>query len=196
MSEVAEPEAREAILRAADQLFYERGFQSVPMDALRDRAGVPLKGIYACFPSKDALVHAYLTRQDDRWRDGVEAYVTERSSDPCEQLLLLFDSVEARIRNQERYRGCAFHNAFGELGGTSTDAVEIVRSHKRHLRDFLARTARRARLRRPDQIASQLMLLAEGALITAAIDRDPTVARRAKAAATVLVDAARPAQLS
>ncbi|MGH9064071.1 MAG: TetR/AcrR family transcriptional regulator [Acidimicrobiales bacterium] len=188
---MTEEEVREAILSAADQLFYERGFQSVPMDELRDKAGVPLKRIYACFPSKDDLVRAYLAHQDDRWRDGVESYVKKRSDDPVEQLLLVFDAVEARARHQARFRGCAFHNAFGELGGTCPDAVAVVRSHKHHLRDFLVRTARRAGLRRPAELGLQLLLLAEGALITAAIDDDPGVPRRARAAAAVLVDSAR-----
>jgi AcrR family transcriptional regulator len=188
---ITDDEIYEAILSAADQLFYERGFQSVPMDELRDRAGVPLKRIYACFPSKADLVNAYLARQDDRWRDRVESYVTERSDDPTEQLLLVFDAVEARVRSQSPFRGCAFHNAFGELGGTSPNAAAVVRSHKHHLRAFLVRMARRAGLRRPADVALQLMLLAEGALITAAIDADPTVCRRAKAAAAILIDAAR-----
>ncbi len=190
MAVAEEEEIREAILSAADDLFYERGFQSVPMDELRDRAGVPLKRIYACFPSKTDLVNAYLARQDERWRDRVEAYVTKRSDDPHEQLLLVFDAVEARIRNQAPFRGCAFHNAFGELGGTSPDAAAVVRSHKHHLRDFLTRAARRAGLRRPSDLALQLMLLIEGALITAAIDDDPTIPRRARAAAALLIDAA------
>ncbi|MGH3273663.1 MAG: TetR/AcrR family transcriptional regulator [Streptosporangiaceae bacterium] len=184
-------QTREAILMAADRLFYERGFQSVPMDELRDAAGVPLKRIYACFPSKADLVGAYLSRQDDRWRDGVESYVTRHSSDPREQLLLVFDALELWIRSQAPFRGCAFHNAFGELGGTHPDAAAVVRSHKRHLRDFLTRTARRAGLRHPADVALHLMLLAEGSLITAGIDGDPGIPRRAKAAAAVIIDAAR-----
>jgi AcrR family transcriptional regulator len=183
-------ETREAVLDAADRLFYERGFQAVSMDELRAAAGVPLKRMYATFPSKADLVDAYLARQDERWRDAVEAYVARRSTDPRDQLLLVFDAIEARVRNQSPFRGCAFHNAFGELGGVSPDAAAIVRSHKHHLREFLTRTARKADLRRPAELALQLMLLAEGALVTAAIDDDIKIPRRAKAAAAVLIDAA------
>ncbi|MGH9104598.1 MAG: TetR/AcrR family transcriptional regulator [Acidimicrobiales bacterium] len=186
---MTEDNIRETILDTAETLFYERGFQAVPMDELRDRAGVPLKRIYACFPSKTDLVQAYLERQDERWRDAVEIYVTARSADPREQLLLVFDAVEARARGQS-FRGCAFHNAFGELGGTSAPTAAIVRAHKHHLRDFLTRTARRAGLRRPAEVALQLFLLAEGALVTAAIDDDPNIPRRAKAAAAAVVAAA------
>ena len=181
---------RGAILDAADELFYRRGVQAVGMDELRDRAGVTLKRMYNAFPSKAELVEAYLIRRDERWRDAIEDYVTRRSNDPREQLLLVFDALQAWIRSQPDFRGCAFHNAVGELGGTSPTATSIVRSNKQHLRAFLQRTAHRAGLRGAAEVAFQLMLLAEGALITAAIDGDPDVPLQAKAAARVLIDAA------
>ncbi|MGH3194742.1 MAG: TetR/AcrR family transcriptional regulator [Streptosporangiaceae bacterium] len=190
MSSVSDTDARDAVLEAADRLFYQRGFQSVSMDELRDAAGVPLKRIYASFPSKADLVQAYLARRDERWRDEIERYVTRRSDDPREQLLGVFDALEAWMRHTTPYRGCAFHNAFGELSGTSPSAARLVRDNKHHLREFLARTARRAGLRQPAELALQLMLLAEGALITAAIDDDPAVPRSAKTAAAVLISAA------
>jgi AcrR family transcriptional regulator len=183
-------QAREEILRAADELFYARGVQSVSMDQIRDRAGVPLKRIYAASPSKNDLVQAYLVRRDERWRHAIEGYVTRHSDDPREQLLMVFDALHRWTSSQPEFRGCAFHNAIGELGGTSATAAAIVRSNKNHLRAFLERTARRARLSHPREVAFQLMLLAEGALVTAAVDGDPDVPRRARHAAQILIDAA------
>ena len=191
MAVVTDDPARERILQAADELFYARGVQAVSMDQIRDRAGVPLKRIYAAFPSKNDLVDAYLNRRDEQLRDAIETWVTRRSDDPREQLLLVFDALHRWTRSQPQFRGCAFHNAIGELGGTSAAAAAIVRSNKHHLRAFLERTARRAGLRRPDEVAFQLMLLAEGALVTAAVDDDPDVPARAKAAAQLLLEAAR-----
>jgi AcrR family transcriptional regulator len=186
---VHEP-VRDAVLDAADQLFYQRGVQAVSMDELRDLAGLPLKRIYAVFPSKADLVEAYLVRRDERWRDRIVVYVTKRSNDPREQLLLVFDALAAWIRHEPHFRGCAFHNAIGELGGTSPTAAAIVRANKHHLRSFLERTARRAKLRQPKQVALQLMVIAEGALITAAIDGDPDVPLKVKVAAATILDAA------
>jgi AcrR family transcriptional regulator len=56
----AAPAPREAILAAADRLYYARGIQSVGMDELRTAAGVSLKRLYSEFPSKEALVLAVL----------------------------------------------------------------------------------------------------------------------------------------
>lgn len=50
---------------------------------------------------------------------------------------------------------------------------------------------RSAGLLRPTKLATQLLLLAEGALITAAIDGNANIPRRAKAAAAVLIDSAK-----
>jgi len=185
-----EDPVRETILAAADELFYRRGVQAVGMDELRDHAGVTLKRIYATFPSKADLVEAYLVRRDDKWRHAVEDYVTRRSEDPAEQLLLVFDALGAWIRTEPQFRGCAFHNAVGELGGTSPGTTMLARSNKHHLRALLEKTARRAKLRRPAEVAFQLMLLAEGSLITATIDGDPEVPKRAKAAARVILESA------
>lgn len=187
---VTDGDVREVILNAADELFYTRGIQAVGMDELRDRAGVTLKRIYGEFPSKSELVEAYLARRDDMWRDGIETYVTSRSDEPHEQLLLVFDALRAWTRREPQFRGCTFHNAIGELGGSSPAVTALARANKHHLRSFLERTARRARLRHAKDVAFHLMLLAEGSLITAAIDADPDVPLRARAAARSIIDAA------
>lgn len=180
----------EAILDTVDRLFYERGFQAVSMDQVRDASGIPLKRIYARYPSKAHLVEAYLARRDEQWRDRVERYVTSRSNDPRTRLLLVFDALEAFVTRTALFRGCAFHNAFGELGGTSEYASSVVKAHKRHLREFLARTARAAGLSHPKDVAAQLMVLVEGALITSSIEGSARPTRAAKAAAEAVLAAA------
>ncbi len=181
---------QETVLRAADQLFYRRGLHEVSMDDIRDAAGVSLKAIYAAFPSKAALVTAYVQRRDSLWRDAVERYVTRRSSEPREQLLLVFDALDDYIRNPATSQGCAMQRAFSELSGSDSESLARIRDHKEHMRDLLVRTARRAGLRRPAEIGAQLMILTEGVLITAAISGNRNAALQAKRAATILVEEA------
>ena len=47
-----------AVLDAAERLFYERGFQAVGMDALREASGLPLKRIYSLFDGKEKIAVA------------------------------------------------------------------------------------------------------------------------------------------
>jgi len=124
------------------------------------------------------------------WRDAWEANLTaqvESTQVPRERLLAVFDLL-ATWFTSEGFRGCAFINSFGELGGISARIPDIVRGQKKEFQDYLARVA--AGVGAPDTLAPQLAILAEGALTTAAISVSPEPACQARAAAEILIDAA------
>ncbi|NYF18028.1 AcrR family transcriptional regulator [Microbacterium sp. AK009] len=181
-----ERDDRARILEAADQLFYGRGIQAVGMDAVRSASGVPLKRLYACFPSKEALVLEILRKRAESWNSSITA-VTAAAETPRGKLLAVYDFLDEWFR-QDDFRGCAFINAFGELGGTSSDVALAARTQKQAFHDHLSRLV--AELGAPTYLVTQLALLAEGAQTTAAIEGRPEVAAEARAAAEVLIDAA------
>ena len=178
--------AREAVVAAADRLFYAQGVRAVGMDAVRTEAGVSLKRIYSLFPSKDDLVVAVLRRRTGQWADGIEA-AAAGSTTPRERLLAVFDFLDSWFR-EDGFRGCAFINSFGELGATSPAVAAAVREHKESFQRYALEVVREAGL--PDDVALQVVLLAEGAQTTAAITQDADVARQARRAAESLLDAA------
>lgn len=180
--------ARAAVVAAADRLFYAQGVRSVGMDAVRNEAGVSLKRIYALFPSKDDLVVAVLRRRTDRWDQGIERAAAGATT-PRERLLAVFDFLDEWFR-EDGFRGCAFINSFGELGATSPGVAAAVREHKESFQRYALEVVREAGL--PDDVALQVVLLAEGAQTTAAIIQDADVARQARRAAEALLDAAVP----
>ena len=172
---------REALLDAAERLFYERGIQAVGMDEVRAASGLPLKRIYRFFAAKEELVVAMLRRRDARWRGNLTAHV-DLVSDPRERLLAVFDWLATWFA-EPGFRGCAWINAYGELGTSSAAILAEVRSHKRAFHDQIARWARAAGMPSGEPV----FLLAEGAIVTAAITGDPAPARHARAAAEVLL---------
>ncbi|MGW8556329.1 TetR/AcrR family transcriptional regulator [Streptomyces tubercidicus] len=186
-------EARTRILDAAEKLFYDRGIQSVGMDELRTAAGVSLKRLYQCFPAKQDLVEAYLRRRDTRWRAALAEYVDAHADvyadGPAARPLAVFDWLY-RWFSGSGFRGCAFINAFGELGATSDGVSRAAREHKGALLSYLTELARGVPVPQPEAVAGQLALLVDGAITTAAITRDPDAARRARAAAETLLRAA------
>lgn len=177
--------AREQALDAAERLFYGRGVQSVGMDDIRGASGVSLKRLYQLFPAKEQLVVAYLERRDVRWRQRLAEYV-EGHTDPGERLLAVFGWLE-RWFGEEDFRGCAWINAYGELGATSEPVVVQVRDHKRAFRDYLAGLVAAAGL--DAALAGPLFLLAEGAMVTAGINGSTEPAAEAREAARVLLRA-------
>ena len=183
----AETEAAQ-VLAAADRLFNDRGVQAVGMDSIRDAAKLPLKRLYRLFPSKSALVCAVLERRDRDVRTAITGYVQARADTPRERILAVFDYLLEWFA-EPGFRGCLFINTVGELGGTSDEVGRIARRHKLALRDYLAELV--AVCSFPADLADQLMILANGAMATAAVQGDgPRVAQQARAAAAALLSAA------
>ncbi|MBF6132287.1 TetR/AcrR family transcriptional regulator [Nocardia otitidiscaviarum] len=177
---------RERVVDAADTLFYERGIQSVGMDAVREAAGVSLKRIYSLFGSKDELVAAVLRRRSEVWDAGLASAIRPTMT-ARERLLAIFDFLDAWFR-EPNFRGCGFINAYGELSSGSPAVGAVVRAHKHAFGEYVARLVAEAGA--PPELAPQIAILAEGAQTTAAIAGNPASARQARAAAQALLDSA------
>src|ERR1022692_2687668 len=102
--------ARERLLTAADELFYEEGVHTVGIDRVIERAGVAKATLYSVFGSKDELVRAYLEQHNMIWRERLISRITARYADPRERLLGVFDVLGERFTEPD-FRGCAFVNA-------------------------------------------------------------------------------------
>ncbi|MEU6707296.1 TetR/AcrR family transcriptional regulator [Streptomyces wuyuanensis] len=178
---------RERILDAAEELFYGQGIQAVGMDAVRSASGVTLRRLYQVFPSKGALVEAYLLRRDERWRKSLASRVEESDAAPAERVLVVFDWLRDWFTEPD-FRGCAFVNAFGELGATAPEVAEAARRHKEAFRRYIAGLVDDAGA--PGTVAASLALLAEGAITTAAVTGSPPAADTAREAAGLLLAAA------
>ncbi|GAC1375912.1 MAG: TetR/AcrR family transcriptional regulator [Pseudarthrobacter sp.] len=178
--------ARAMIVAAVEPLFYARGFTAVGMDEVRAVTGVSLKRLYRLFPSKEDIIEEVLHSWRDTWEANLRAQV-ESTQVPSERLLAVFDLLAAWFTS-EGFRGCAFINSFGELGGISGRIPAIVRAQKKEFQDYLALVA--DGVGAPARLAPQLAILAEGALTTAAIAGSAEPARQARAAAEILIDVA------
>lgn len=184
MTDAVDP--REQVVRAADQLFNAHGVHAVGMDKVRDAAGVSLKKIYSMFPSKEALILAVLDDRTRQWNSGIAA-CAEGLSSPRERLLAVFDFLLEWFGTDE-FRGCAFINAYGELGAEMPSVAAAVRAQKADFQRYVAGLV--AELGGPDGLGAQLSILAEGAQTTAAIAGSVRAADDARAAAEVLIDQA------
>ena len=177
--------AREQILEVAERLFYARGVQAVGMAEIRATAGVSLKRLYQAFPSKDALVEEYLRRHDQWRRQALADYVDAHASTPLERILAVYDWLFVWF-GQPDFRGCAFTNCFGEFGASSQVVADATRDHKAAFRRYIADLV--AAAGRPSWIVGPLELLAQGAMVTAAVQESTEPARQARDAARILLD--------
>ena len=179
--------ARERLLAAAGELFYEEGVQSVGIDKVIERAGVAKASLYDNFKGKDDLVRAYLDARYEARRTAIGAQLARHEA-PRDKLLSVFDAM-AEAFAKPNYRGCAFLRASAEMPADASGR-EVCRDARRWTRELLSGLAKEAGAVNPDALASQLLLLYDGAAASAQMDRDPAAAAAAKAAAVLLINAA------
>jgi|SRR5271168_264318 len=179
--------ARERLLDAASELFYNEGVQSVGIDRIIEHAGVAKASLYNTFGSKEELVQAYLADRHTATVERLTAAI-EKHTDAKARLLAVFDA-QAELAAQPDFRGCAFITASAEAppGGRIEQAADDYRAE---IRALFTRLAEEAGAPKPDILARQLHLIYDGAGISARMDRDPTAPLGARAAAATLLEAA------
>ncbi len=182
--------ARERLLAAANELFYEEGVHTVGIDRVIEHAGVAKATLYNAFGSKDELIHAYLTLRHAATQQRIETALAIRYTTPRAKLIGIFEVLGETFASPG-FRGCAFMNASAEArpGSPIEEASDAYRGWFRSLCEGIAREGGAAD---PGGLAKQLALLYTGATAMARMDRDPDASNVAKTIATALIDAALP----
>ena len=180
--------ARDRILDTAAALFYQHGVRGVGVDTVVARSGVAKATLYHHFPSKDALVLAYLDRADEAWRGKLTDSARAAGADPAAQLVGAFDALRVAC-GRDGYRGCAFINTAAESVPGSAVHTATVR-HKQTVRSWFADLAGQAGAADPAGLAVALGVLLDGGLAGTAMQGDPVIADQAQHAARALIAAA------
>ena len=168
-------------MEAADRLFYQKGIRAVGVDTVAAEAGISKRSLYDTFPSKDALIAAYLRQRIQplpairrtACRPGAGAVRPA----PCTLRQRRLSRLSLRQRSHRTGRG--LRNGPGDRVGLQGRAAPADRV-----------PAGQSRCRQPDALASQIALLFEGAIASMLVRQDPAVAIQARDAATVLMRAA------
>lgn len=172
---------KERILETADRLFYLKGIRAIGVDTIAAEIGISKRTLYNHFPSKDALITAYLERR----------FVQPKSSDrsAVEQILGTFDSLERRFSSKD-FRGCPFVNAVAELGPESRSVRKIAVAFKESRRLWFRDLLQQIGVADAEGLATQLVLLVDGSIAQDLVRDDPKMALAAKEAAKALLAAA------
>ena len=184
----APPAVRERIVDTASRLFYREGIQAVGIQRLIDEAGIAKASLYAHFPSKADVVAEYLTRQSAAFRDRVGRLVLDSPVPPREKTLRLFDFLADWSASTE-FRGCPFQNAGAEFPAAGHPVRAVIDRHRAWLREMLGGLVRALGVRETAHLAGALLVLADGAAATSALDSSQA-ARQARWAAEHLIDTA------
>lgn len=166
------PSARERILSTAHRLFYNHGIRATGIDRIISEAQVTKVTFYRHFPSKNALVREYLDYRHRRWMTWFSDALT-RHGDNLDALV----PALAEWFAQKDYRGCAFINSLGELGGEFSDIADITRRHKQEMTAAIERLLAPGKARK--QLAEAIALVVDGAIVRAQYEPNPRNTLRA-----------------
>jgi AcrR family transcriptional regulator len=171
--------ARERILLTAHDLFYREGIRATGIDRVIAEAGVTKVTFYRHFPSKNALICAFLDYRHQRWMAWFfEALQRNGSASQGRGLDALVPALAEWFRDGS-FRGCAFINSVGELGGTLSEVVQIGRRHKKEMTAVIAGLLPASKQRKQD--AEAIALAVDGAIVRAQFDETPDAALKALA---------------
>ncbi len=182
---------RQSVMEAAIRLFSRQGIAGTSIDQIVGEAKVARMTLYHHFPSKDQLVIAALVYEGARWRRFFFAELSAQTGTPRKKLLSVFVIFE-RWFEQEDYAGCAFMNALLAQYSRDEKVLDVTGEHKRPFLDQLEALARAAGAKNPEELAYQLDLLLNGAIVNAVISRSSYPARSAKDVAKALLDSKLP----
>ena len=179
--------ARERLLAAATELFYDEGVHTVGIDRVIERAGVAKASLYSAFGSKDELVRAYLQGRADLRQQRILDWLAP-IADPRERLLAIFDFL-AMTAAEPTFRGCAFINASAEGPRGETKITRVSADYRAWKRRLFTDLAHACGISNSDTLAEQLMVLYDGAIVAASMDRDLGAVKAAREMASMVLDA-------
>jgi len=181
--------ARERLLAAADELFYENGINTVGIDRVIERAGVAKASLYDCFGSKDELVRSYLQARNEARRTRINERLSQYHT-PEEKILSIFDLL-GELAVQPGFRGCAFVRA-GADAGSSDNVKTVCEESRAFILGKFTDLAREAGASEPELLGKQLVLLYDGASIAAHLDHNRNAVSTARTLAAQMLSGGAP----
>jgi AcrR family transcriptional regulator len=159
---------RERVLRCASELFYKEGVRAVGVDLIVQQTGVAKTTLYRYFPTKDALVAAFLHDEDAHFWSCWDAASARAAGDARRELKEQLRWVAERL-GRDNYRGCPQLNVAAEFSDAQHPARQVAKAHKDEMVRRLTELARRLGARKPERLGVQLAVLLNGAFVSASI---------------------------
>ena len=181
------PTKRDELVQKALDAFYQNGFHATGMDMLVAETGISKTSMYKHFRTKDDLILAVLRLRDERFRNWLYRRMEELASSPRDQLIAMFDALGEWFKEQG-FKGCMFIKASSEYQEPTNPIHMQSADHKRLLEQHFTQLAADAGYQNAGALTRQLLLLKEGAIVTAHLGHTKAPAADAKLAAIALLD--------
>jgi len=182
------PTKRDELLNKALKVFNRNGFHATGMDMLVRETGVSKTSMYKHFRTKEDLILAVLRLRDESFRNWFYRRMEQLADTPQGQLLAMFDVADEWTK-QPDFHSCMFIKASSEYQNHDHPIHKQSADHKHMIETHITDLASKAGFSDPQTIARQLLLLKEGAIVTAHLGYSDNPLQTAKKAAIALMAA-------
>jgi AcrR family transcriptional regulator len=160
-------DARSRIVETASRLFYTQGYNSTGINQVIKEAEVAKASLYQYFPSKEDLLAEYLKETAATTNEMLRS-VCDKYKTPREKVMGLFDFL-LQFTKQSEFNGCNFLNIAAEVPEGHAAVRALIKKQKNQIRNLFAG------IMKPigkEQLADELYLLFDAALVSSKVYRD------------------------
>lgn len=181
-------DTRSALLDAGSALFLEKGYSSVGLNEILEKAGAPKGSFYHYFESKEDFACAIVRRGSECFRETLTRRLTDPERSPLERLQFHFDAQIDHMKSLNFNQCCFFLKLGTEMAATSKLMKETLDEVLEGWLSIIADCIREGQengsistLHSAKELAGVLHNLWEGASLSAQIQHDakPLVAAAA-----------------
>lgn len=159
------PDTRARLVEAARYLFWERGFANTGLSDILARAGANSGSFYHFFESKDALLRTVLDTYVEAIEPMLLAPVRAESRTPLDFVMGLLVSYRGRLQDTDCTYGCPIGRLALEIDAENLPAHERIARNFDAWRGAVASAVRQAGLAHPDDVATFVLAVMEGAVM-------------------------------
>ena len=170
-------ESRQKIVEAAQELFWEKGYNSTSIADILSRTQLHSGSLYHFFPGKQDLLVAVL----EHYRDGIEenllAYAWTGVDDPIERIFALLNGYRVMLLTSDYAHGCPIGNLALEISEPDPKVRNLIAANFDNWVDAVESCLKGARERLPRDVdtrslAEFILTIMEGGIMQARTHRD------------------------
>jgi len=168
---------RQLLIDTALTLFYAKGINNIGINEVLSVSGIAKNTMYNHFDSKEELIMAVLEQRHAVFIAWLTSKLKGANSD--EQVIVqLFTALQSWFNGKETmlgdFRGCFFINSSAEFSDETSHISLFCQLHKRQCREVISQTL----TYNNSLLLDAICIMKEGAITTAYVSGDHTVAAR------------------
>ncbi len=165
-------ELRSKILKGAEKVLYEKGYQQMSFSLISQAASVPRGNLNYHFKTKEEIVMAIIDARKSRSIEMLNGWAQEFDS-PHDRLIR-FTKMSLHDRKKVARYGCPMGTLSNELGKYAPKLGKYARSHFEIFRKWLVGEFTNYCSGDPETLAAQMLISVQGASLLAHVYDDPS----------------------